>query len=121
MGETSPTTATTEAQATRVCPFTRWLRNMVLLAVMFGSSQDMDGTSPNRVMWDFFAGNCGTLNGISVEAVDGFHPFPVPLKTSCSSKVSPLVQRSIPCMTSMEPWFEQGVLVWMVWWMVWRI
>ncbi|MEE2919023.1 MAG: PHB depolymerase family esterase [Bacteroidota bacterium] len=43
-------------------------------------SQDMDGTSPNRVMWDFFAGNCGTLNGISVEAVDGLHPFPVPFE-----------------------------------------
>ena len=43
-------------------------------------SQDMDGVSPNVVMWEFFTGECGGVNGISLEANDGFPTFPVPFE-----------------------------------------
>lgn len=43
-------------------------------------SQDMDGVSPNAVMWDFFNGECGGVDGISQEVYHGVQAFPVPFE-----------------------------------------
>ena len=44
--------------------------------VWFG--QDMDGVSPNRIIWDFFSGVCGGVDAISYETHDRVQAFPVP-------------------------------------------
>ena len=44
--------------------------------VWFG--QDMDGVSPNRIIWDFFSGDCGGVDAISYETHDRVQAFPVP-------------------------------------------
>ena len=44
--------------------------------VWFG--QDMDGVSPNRIIWDFFSGVCGGVDAISCETHDRVQAFPVP-------------------------------------------
>ena len=41
-------------------------------------SQDMDGVSPNRIIWDFFSGDCGGVDAISYETHDRVRAFPVP-------------------------------------------
>ena len=43
-------------------------------------SQDMDGVSPNRVMWEFFAEECASVDGISHEINDRVQVFPVPFE-----------------------------------------
>jgi hypothetical protein len=40
----------------------------------------MDGVSPNAVMWDFFNGECGGVDGISQEVYHGVQAFPVPFE-----------------------------------------
>ena len=44
--------------------------------VWFG--QDMDGVSPNRIIWDFYSGVCGGVDAISYEIHDRVQAFPVP-------------------------------------------
>ncbi|MDA0940928.1 MAG: alpha/beta hydrolase-fold protein [Bacteroidetes bacterium] len=44
--------------------------------VWFG--QDMDGVSPNRIIWDFFSGVCGGVDAISYETHDRVQASPVP-------------------------------------------
>ena len=44
--------------------------------VWFG--QDMDGVSPNRIIWDFFSGVCGGVDAISYVIHDRVQAFPVP-------------------------------------------
>ena len=46
--------------------------------VWFG--QDMDGVSPNRIIWDFFSRECGGIDGISFESYDRVQAFPVPFE-----------------------------------------
>ena len=43
-------------------------------------SQDMDGVSPNAVMWEFFTGACGSVDDTSQEVHDGVQAFPVPFE-----------------------------------------
>jgi len=43
-------------------------------------SQDMDGLSPNGIMWEFFNGECGVVDGISQESIAQFQAFPVPFE-----------------------------------------
>lgn len=41
-------------------------------------SQDMDGISPTRIMWEFFSEGCGTVSGTPPEMETGVVVFPVP-------------------------------------------
>ena len=41
-------------------------------------SQDMDGVSPTRIMWEFFSEGCGATSGTPPEMETGVKVFPVP-------------------------------------------
>ncbi len=41
-------------------------------------SQDMDGVSPTRIMWEFFSEGCGGTSGTPPEMETGVEVFPVP-------------------------------------------
>ena len=43
-------------------------------------SQEMDGISPNGIMWEFFEGACGTVDGVSPEHFVQVQAFPVPFE-----------------------------------------
>ena len=43
-------------------------------------SQDMDGVPPNEVMWEFFVGECGGIDGIFQEDQEGVQAYPVPFE-----------------------------------------
>ena len=40
----------------------------------------MDGVPPNEVMWEFFVGECGGIDGIFQEDQEGVQAYPVPFE-----------------------------------------
>ena len=68
-------------------------------------SQDMDGVSPNRVMWEFLPRSVRVSMAFLTKPTTEFRCFQCLLRTSCFSETLASVQPRITCTMSKVFWF----------------